>query len=156
MTTYETLTRLIFVAGLLQFAVLIASALMTLAVNKSALVPSRWQSVAEIAYEFVAGMVRDNVGDAGKKYFPFVFALFMFILFCNLLGLVPYSFTPTSQIIITFAMAGVVFIGVTLIALYLFCCAVLVGALTNRMLGDARELRRGEPVEAQAASGDAS
>ena len=96
-------------------AVLLATLLMTLAVNKSALVPSRWQSVAEVAYEFVAGMVRDNVGDAGKKYFPFVFALFMFILFCNLLGLVPYSFTPTSQIVVTFAMAAVVFIGVTII-----------------------------------------
>lgn len=96
-------------------AVLIATVLMTMAVNKSALVPSRWQSVAEIAYEFVAGMVRDNVGDAGKKYFPFIFALFMFILFCNLLGLIPYSFTPTSQIIVTFAMAAVVFIGVTII-----------------------------------------
>lgn len=96
-------------------AVLLATSLMTLAVNKSALIPSRWQSVAEIAYEFVASMVRDNVGDAGKKYFPFVFALFMFILFCNLLGLVPYSFTPTSQIVVTFAMAAVVFIGVTII-----------------------------------------
>lgn len=96
-------------------AVLIATVLMTLTVNKSALVPGRWQSIAELSYEFVAGMVRDNVGDAGKKYFPFVFALFMFILFCNLLGLIPYSFTPTSQIIVTFAMAAVVFIGVTLI-----------------------------------------
>jgi F-type H+-transporting ATPase subunit a len=96
-------------------AVLLATLLMTLSVNKSALVPSRWQSVAEVSYEFVANMLRDNVGDAGKKYFPFVFALFMFILFCNLLGLVPYSFTPTSQIIVTFAMAAVVFIGVTII-----------------------------------------
>ncbi len=96
-------------------AVLLTTVLMTLAVNKSALVPGRWQSVAEVAYEFVAGMLRDNVGDAGKQYFPFVFALFMFILFCNLLGLIPYSFTPTSQIIVTFAMALVVFIGVTII-----------------------------------------
>ena len=96
-------------------AVLVATALMTLTVNKSALVPGRWQSLAELSYEFVAGMVRDNVGDQGKKYFPFVFALFMFILLCNLLGLIPYSFTPTSQIIVTFAMAAVVFIGVTII-----------------------------------------
>ena len=96
-------------------AVLVATALMTLTVNKSALVPGRWQSLAELSYEFVANMVRDNVGDAGKKYFPFVFALFMFILLCNLLGLIPYSFTPTSQIIVTFAMAAVVFIGVTII-----------------------------------------
>ena len=71
--------------------------------------------MAELGYEFVAGMVRDNVGNAGKKYFPFVLTLFVFILFCNVLGLVPYSFTPTSHIIVTFAMAAVVFVGVTII-----------------------------------------
>jgi len=59
--------------------------------------------------------VRDNVGNAGKKYFPFILTLFVFILFCNVLGLVPYSFTPTSHIIVTFSMAIVVFIGVTII-----------------------------------------
>jgi F-type H+-transporting ATPase subunit a len=96
-------------------AILLVTALMVLAVNPRALVPSRWQSIAELSYEFIANMLRDNVGDAGKKYFPFVFTLFMFILFCNLLGLVPYSFTPTSHIIVTFAMAAVVFVGVTVI-----------------------------------------
>src|SRR5690606_25003793 len=80
-----------------------------------ALVPTRMQSVAELSYEFVAGMVRDNVGSAGQKYFPFVFSLFMFILFANMLGMIPYSFTVTSHIIVTFAMALAVFIGVTLI-----------------------------------------
>ncbi|MDA7947283.1 MAG: F0F1 ATP synthase subunit A [Hyphomicrobiaceae bacterium] len=80
-----------------------------------ALVPTRMQSVAEISYEFVANMVRDNVGSGGQRYFPFVFTLFMFILFCNMLGMLPYSFTVTSHIIITFAMAAVVFIGVTII-----------------------------------------
>ena len=79
------------------------------------MVPGRLQAVAELGYEFIAGMVRDNVGDAGKKYFPFVLTLFVFILFCNVLGLVPYSFTPTSHIIVTFAMAATVFIGVTFI-----------------------------------------
>lgn len=96
-------------------AVLVTSALMLLAMNRRALVPGRWQSIAEMSYEFVAGMVRDNVGDEGKKYFPFIFTLFMFILGANLLGMVPYSFTPTSHIIVTFAMAFVVFIGVTVI-----------------------------------------
>lgn len=96
-------------------AVLLSVVLMTLTVNKSALVPSRWQSIAELSYEFVANMLHDSAGDAGKKYFPFIFALFMFILFCNLLGLIPYSFTPTSQIIVTFALAALVFIGVTII-----------------------------------------
>jgi F-type H+-transporting ATPase subunit a len=98
---------------------LIGACLITLftlyAMRPRALVPSRLQSVAEISYEFVANMVRDNVGTDGMKYFPFVFTLFMFILFCNLIGLVPYSFTVTSHIIVTFLMAAVVFIGVTII-----------------------------------------
>src|SRR4030095_8832262 len=57
----------------------------------------------------------DNVGSAGRKYFPFIFTLFVFILFANVLGMVPYSFTPTSHIVVTFAMAAVVFVGVTII-----------------------------------------
>ncbi|MCG8559404.1 MAG: F0F1 ATP synthase subunit A [Hyphomicrobiales bacterium] len=80
-----------------------------------ALVPTRIQSVAELSYEFVANMVRDNVGSAGQKYFPFIFTLFMFVLFCNMLGMIPYSFTVTSHIAVTFALAAFVFLGVTLI-----------------------------------------
>lgn len=96
-------------------AVICAFFVFVVGMQKKALVPGRMQSMAELGYEFVAGMVRDNVGNAGKKYFPFVLTLFVFILFCNLLGLVPYAFTPTSHIIVTFAMAAVVFIGVTII-----------------------------------------
>jgi F-type H+-transporting ATPase subunit a len=96
-------------------AVILAFFLFVVGMQKKALVPGRLQSMAELGYEFVAGMVRDNVGSAGKKYFPFVLTLFVFILFCNLLGLVPYAFTPTSHIVVTFAMAAVVFIGVTVI-----------------------------------------
>ena len=96
-------------------AVIFAFLLFVVGMQKKALVPGRLQSMAELGYEFVAGMVRDNVGDAGKKYFPFVLTLFVFILFCNLLGLVPYAFTPTRHIIVTFAMAAVVFLGVTVI-----------------------------------------
>jgi F-type H+-transporting ATPase subunit a len=96
-------------------AVILATLLFVVGMRPRALVPGRLQSVAEVGYEFVAGMVRDNVGDAGKKYFPFILTLFFFILFCNVLGLVPYSFTPTSHIIVTFAMAIVVVIGVTII-----------------------------------------
>ena len=80
-----------------------------------ALVPGRMQSMAELSYEFVANMVRENVGTDGQRYFPFVFTLFMFVLFCNMLGMIPLSFTVTSHIIITFALAAVVFIGVTII-----------------------------------------
>jgi F-type H+-transporting ATPase subunit a len=96
-------------------AVILAFFLFVVGMQKKALVPGRLQSMAELGYEFVAGMVRDNVGNAGKKYFPFVLTLFVFILFCNLLGLVPYAFTPTSHIVVTFAMAAVVFLGVTII-----------------------------------------
>ncbi len=83
--------------------------------RKSAVVPGRWQSMVEMAYEFVAGMVRDNVGKEGKAYFPFILTLFMFILGSNLAGMIPGSFTVTSHIAVNFAMAIFVFLGVTLI-----------------------------------------
>ena len=87
-------------------AVILATAVFVWGMRQRALVPGRLQSVAELGYEFIAGMVRDNVGDGGKKYFPFILTLFIFILFCNVLGMVPYSFTPTSHIVVTFAMAA--------------------------------------------------
>ena len=98
-------------------AVLGVTAFLILGMRKAALVPGRWQSMAEILYDFVAGMIRDNAGHDARPYFPFVFTLFMFILFANLIGLIPGSFAVTSHIVVTFALAGVVFIGVTLIAL---------------------------------------
>jgi F-type H+-transporting ATPase subunit a len=102
-------------AFLMIIVTLAASLFLTLAMSRRALVPSRSQSMAEMSYEFVANMVRENAGSAGMRYFPFIFTLFMFILFCNLLGLIPYNFTPTSHIIVTFVMAMVVFLGVTVI-----------------------------------------
>ena len=96
-------------------AVIAATGMFVVGMRQRALVPGKLQSVAELGYEFIAGMVRDNVGDAGKQYFPFIFTLFIFILFANVLGMVPYSFTPTSHIIVTFAMALFVFLGVTII-----------------------------------------
>jgi F-type H+-transporting ATPase subunit a len=98
-------------------AAVLVTALMVLATRRAALVPGRWQSIPEMLYEFVAKMIDDNVGREGMRYFPFIFTLFMFILFGNLLGMVPYSFTFTSHIIVTFAMALVVFIGVTIIGI---------------------------------------
>ncbi len=74
-----------------------------------ALVPGRLQSLAETAYEFIANMVRQGAGESGMKFFPFVFCLFMFILVCNFLGLIPYTFTVTSHIIITVTLALLVF-----------------------------------------------
>jgi F-type H+-transporting ATPase subunit a len=90
---------------------------MILSMRGRALVPTRWQSMAELSYEFIASMVRDNVGTEERKYFPFIFSLFMFILFANLIGLLPYSFTFTSHIIVTFAMAIMIFLGVTVIGI---------------------------------------
>ncbi|MEN8235942.1 MAG: F0F1 ATP synthase subunit A [Pseudomonadota bacterium] len=82
---------------------------------KKTLVPSRRQSLVEVSYEFIAQMVQENAGREGLVYFPFVFSLFMFVLMGNLLGMVPYSFTFTSHIIVTFALALMVFILVTII-----------------------------------------
>lgn len=83
--------------------------------RKRLLIPDRVQSIAEIMYEFVANMVRSNVGNAGRPYFPFVFSLFMFILFGNMLGMIPHSFTFTSHLSVTLGMALVVFVGTTII-----------------------------------------
>jgi F-type H+-transporting ATPase subunit a len=84
-----------------------------LAMGSRSLVPGRMQSVAELSYEFIANMIRENVGSEGMKYFPFVFTLFVFILSVNLLGMIPGSFTVTSHIVVTFALAALVFLVVT-------------------------------------------
>ena len=73
------------------------------------LVPTRMQSVAELTYELMANTLRNVTGDEGMKFFPFVFSLFTFVLFANLIGLVPYGFTVTSHLIITAALALLVF-----------------------------------------------
>ncbi len=85
--------------------------------QRRALVPGRLQSAVEYFYQVVADMVRDNVGSAGRPYFPFIFSLFMFILFGNLLGLIPGAFTFTSHLAVTFAMSAFIFIGITIIGL---------------------------------------
>ena len=90
---------------------------LTLGMRRHALVPGRWQSMAELSYVFIATLLRDNVGKEGRKYFPFIFTLFMFLLFSNAIGLIPYAFTVTSHVIVTFALAIVVFLGVTVIAI---------------------------------------
>ena len=93
------------------------TAFLTLSMRGGRLVPGRWQSMAEMSYEFIANMIRENVGAEGLKYFPFIFTLFMFILVGNLVGMIPFAYTFTSQIIVTFAMAATIFIGVTVIGL---------------------------------------
>ena len=83
----------------------------------ASLIPSRKQSLVEISYEFIANMIGDNIGKSGMKYFSFIFSLFMFILLGNLLGMLPYSFTWTSHIIVTFSISFFIFIAVTMIAI---------------------------------------
>jgi len=97
-------------------AIAVSCGFLVFAMRPASIVPGRMQGLAEMMYEFVAEMVRSNVGNEGRPYFPFIFTLFMFILFSNLLGLIPYSYTVTSQIVVTFAMALFIFIGVTIIA----------------------------------------
>jgi F-type H+-transporting ATPase subunit a len=104
----------------------IAAALITIfmvaAMRPRAIVPGRFQGAAELFYEFVDNMLVENVGVEGRRYFPFVFSIFMFVFFCNILGLIPVGltesgFTVTSHIIVTFALALMVFVVVTIIAL---------------------------------------
>lgn len=85
-----------------------ASAFLWFGSAKGSLVPGRLQSTAELSYEFVASMLRDAAGTQGMKFFPLVFSLFMFVLFANLFGMIPYFFTVTSHIIVTFALAMLV------------------------------------------------
>ena len=83
--------------------------------NKSSIIPNRMQVLSEMSYTFIANMLRDQVGDQGRAFFPFIFTLFMFIFFCNFIGLIPYTFTVTSHIIVTFVFAGLIFIAVTIL-----------------------------------------
>ncbi len=100
---------------------LLAAGLITLLVMygmaSRAIVPGRLQALTESAYEFVHGLVVGQVGDEGKRFFPFVFTLFMFVLFGNMMGLFPYAFTFTSHIAVTFGLAAIVFVLITVVAL---------------------------------------
>ena len=88
---------------------------LTLSVNTRSIIPSRVQLLSELCYNFIAQLLKDTIGNEGRKYFPFVFTIFMFVLIGNMVGMIPYSFTFTSHIIVTFALAAIVFIGVTVL-----------------------------------------
>ena len=90
-------------------------AMLYLGTKKKLLVPSKIQLVTEMSYTFVAKMINDTAGSSAKPFFPFIFTIFMFVLFCNMVGMLPYSFTVTSHIIVTFALAAFIFIGITII-----------------------------------------
>ena len=98
--------------------VILVTLFMYICSRNLSIIPSRGQTVLESTYEFIAGMIGDNIGQEGMKYFSFIFTLFLFILIGNLLGMFPYSFTWTSHIIVTFAISFFIFIGVTIIAIY--------------------------------------
>lgn len=98
-------------------AVAVGILLFLFAMRKRATVPGRSQSLAELTYQFVHGIVEENVGHDGLKYFPFLFTVFLFVLFVNFIGLVPTSFAPTSQIIVTLGLGAFMFTCITLIML---------------------------------------
>lgn len=99
---------MVIVAGVLTLFTLSAT-------SGKSLVPGRGQAMLEMAFEFIASMIRDNAGRDAKPFFPFVFTLFMFILVSNVMGMIPGSFTVTSHIAVTFTLAATVFLIVTLL-----------------------------------------
>ena len=82
------------------------------------LVPGKIQLISEMLYNFIAKMISDTAGKKAKPYFPFIFSLFVFILFCNMVGMLPYSFTVTSHIIVTLTFALFIFVGVTILGFF--------------------------------------
>ena len=86
-----------------------------LGTREKKLIPGKIQLVAEMFYNFIAKMISDTAGSKAKPYFPLIFSLFMFVLFCNMVGMFPYSFTVTSHIIVTLIMAMFIFVAVTII-----------------------------------------
>ena len=103
----------------MSIAIISITLLLLISIKKQSLFPSRLQSISEIFYEFIANMINDNIGEKGHKFFPLIFTLFTFILFGNLLGMLPYSFTFTSHIIVTFVLAMFIFLFVTLLGIFI-------------------------------------
>ena len=83
--------------------------------KKNSLLPNKLQLLSELSYTFVSKMISDTAGSKARPYFAFIFSLFMFVLFCNMFGMIPYTFTVTSHIIVTFVLAAFIFIGVTIV-----------------------------------------
>jgi F-type H+-transporting ATPase subunit a len=98
-------------------AVCTATIYLTISMREKALVPGRMQMFSEMCYQFIANMVRENIGSKGREYFPFVFTVFAVVVLGNMLGLLPYSFTYTSHLIVTGAMALTIFGMVIVLAL---------------------------------------
>lgn len=99
-------------------ALLCIVAFFSFSLRKAEMFPSRVQAVSEMLYGLVAGMLDESAGPGAKKFMPLVFSLFLFVLLCNILGMIPYSFTVTSHIIVTFVLAMLVFLTVTIYGFY--------------------------------------
>ena len=100
-------------ALLMTIAVVFASCFMLFATRRKELVPTRTQMIAESLFGMIENMLKQNVGEGGRQFIPLIFSLFMFVLLCNILGMIPYSFTATSHITVTFILAMLVFLTVT-------------------------------------------
>ena len=103
----------------MSLAIISVILLLLVSIKNQSLIPSRLQSISEIFYEFIANMISDNIGEKGHKFFPLIFTLFAFILFGNMLGMLPYGFTFTSHIIVTFVLAIFIFLFVTLLGIFI-------------------------------------
>lgn len=101
----------------MMLGILVSVSLLTIASHRREMVPGRIQIMGEMMYEFVANMIRENVGNEGRRYFPFVFTIFVIVLMGNLLGLLPYSFTYTSHIVVTFMLAALIFMVVVVMGI---------------------------------------
>nr|AXI97812.1 ATP synthase F0 subunit a [Gracilaria vermiculophylla]WDZ68086.1 ATP synthase F0 subunit a [Gracilaria vermiculophylla] len=99
------------------FSFLIAVFWISLSFYKNTVIPNNWQLLNEMVYNVTVNMVQDNLGQKGEFYFPFIFTLHLFLLFCNLIGMIPYSFTVTSHITFTFGLALSIFLGINIIGI---------------------------------------
>lgn len=104
-------------SSLYMFLAVAVTAVLMLASGRQ-LVPGRFQSMAEISYEFIASTIRGNAGAEGMKFFPLIFTIFMFVCVSNLVGIIPYAFTVSSHLIVTFALAIMVFLTVVIYGFY--------------------------------------
>jgi F-type H+-transporting ATPase subunit a len=99
----------------LLFVIFVLINLISLFLYNARILPSRWQSIIELVYKFVQSLIKEQIGSKGQQYFPLIFIVFILILSLNLIGLLPFSFTVTAQIAITFSLALSFFIGLILI-----------------------------------------
>ncbi len=107
--SFTNASLFMFISGILITIVLF------LGTREKKLIPGKMQLIAELMYNFISKMISDTAGKKAKPYFPLIFSLFIFVLFCNMVGMLPYSFTVTSHIIVTLTFAIFIFVGVTIL-----------------------------------------